>query len=90
MDWWNNGLVEQWIDGTMDWWNNGVMEYWNVGLPAIQQSNNPEIHHSNCMEGGFLMAQENGTRRLALIASKGTLDWAYPPFILASAAAMDW
>jgi peroxiredoxin family protein len=37
------------------------------------------------------MAGENGTRRLALIASKGTLDWAYPPFILASAAAsMDW
>jgi peroxiredoxin family protein len=37
------------------------------------------------------MAKENGTRRLALIASKGTLDWAYPPFILASAAAsMDW
>ncbi len=37
------------------------------------------------------MASENGRRRLALIASKGTLDWAYPPFILASAAAsMDW
>ncbi|MEE9464144.1 MAG: DsrE/DsrF/DrsH-like family protein [Candidatus Neomarinimicrobiota bacterium] len=32
-----------------------------------------------------------GKRRLALIASKGTLDWAYPPFILAStAAAMGW
>jgi peroxiredoxin family protein len=30
-------------------------------------------------------------RRLALIASKGTLDWAYPPFILSSAAvAMGW
>ncbi|MBK7407903.1 MAG: DsrE/DsrF/DrsH-like family protein [Saprospirales bacterium] len=30
-------------------------------------------------------------KRLALISSKGTLDWAYPPFILASAAAaMDW
>jgi peroxiredoxin family protein len=30
-------------------------------------------------------------KRLALIASRGTLDWAYPPFILASAAAsMDW
>ena len=30
-------------------------------------------------------------KRLALIASKGTLDWAYPPFILASAASsMDW
>jgi peroxiredoxin family protein len=37
------------------------------------------------------MAQANGKRRLALISSKGTLDWAYPPFILASAAAsMDW
>jgi len=30
-------------------------------------------------------------KKLALIASKGTLDWAYPPFILASAAAaMGW
>jgi len=31
------------------------------------------------------------SRKLALIASKGTLDWAYPPFILAStAAALDY
>ena len=30
-------------------------------------------------------------KRLALIASRGSLDWAYPPFILASAAgAMEW
>ena len=29
----------------------------------------------------------DGRKRLALIASKGTLDWAYPPFILASTAA---
>ncbi|MFQ5637082.1 MAG: DsrE/DsrF/DrsH-like family protein [bacterium] len=37
------------------------------------------------------MSKENGRRRLALISTKGTLDWAYPPFILASAAgAMDW
>jgi peroxiredoxin family protein len=40
------------------------------------------------------MASDSGNgkpKRLALIASKGTLDWAYPPFILASAAAaMDW
>lgn len=34
--------------------------------------------------------KEDRPRRLAIIASKGTLDWAYPPFILAStAAAMD-
>jgi peroxiredoxin family protein len=33
----------------------------------------------------------NAPRRLALIASKGTLDWAYPPFILATAgASMGW
>lgn len=30
---------------------------------------------------------EERPKRLALIASKGTLDWAYPPFILASTAA---
>ena len=30
-------------------------------------------------------------KKLALIASKGSLDWAYPPFILAStAAALDY
>ena len=33
---------------------------------------------------------KNNTKKFALIASQGTLDWAYPPFILAStAAAMD-
>jgi peroxiredoxin family protein len=33
----------------------------------------------------------NAPKRLALIASKGTLDWAYPPFILGTAAAsMGW
>ena len=33
----------------------------------------------------------NAPKRLALIASKGTLDWAYPPFILASTAgALGW
>ena len=34
------------------------------------------------------MTKKNGQdKRIALIASKGTLDWAYPPFILASTAA---
>ena len=33
------------------------------------------------------MTESNGQKRMALIASKGTLDWAYPPFILASTAA---
>ncbi len=38
-----------------------------------------------------MKSDSNAPKRLALIASKGTLDWAYPPFILASAAAaMGW
>ncbi len=37
------------------------------------------------------MSDKPQQRKLALVASKGTLDWAYPPFILAStAAAMGW
>lgn len=33
----------------------------------------------------------SNNKKLALIATKGTLDWAYPPFILAStAAALDY
>jgi peroxiredoxin family protein len=33
----------------------------------------------------------NRTPSMAIIATKGTLDWAYPPFILSStAAALDW
>ena len=31
--------------------------------------------------------EENKPKRMAIIASQGTLDWAYPPFILASTAA---
>lgn len=35
--------------------------------------------------------EENKTPSLALIVTKGTLDWAYPPFILAStASALGW
>jgi peroxiredoxin family protein len=35
--------------------------------------------------------QENKTPSMSIIATKGTLDWAYPPFILAStAAALGW
>jgi peroxiredoxin family protein len=37
------------------------------------------------------MSKSNGTKRIALVASKGTMDMAYPPLILASTAvSMDW
>ena len=36
-------------------------------------------------------AEENKTPRLSIMVTKGTLDWAYPPFIIgATAAAMGW
>ncbi len=36
-------------------------------------------------------AEDNKTRSLAIIATKGTMDWAYPPLILAStASALGW
>lgn len=38
-----------------------------------------------------MKSDPNAPKRLALISSKGSLDWAYPPFILASAGvAMGW
>jgi len=33
------------------------------------------------------MAEDRNTKRMSLIVTKGTLDWAYPPFILATTAA---
>lgn len=37
------------------------------------------------------MSDENNAKSMTIIVTKGTLDWAYPPFILASAAAaMGW
>ena len=38
-----------------------------------------------------MKSDPNAPKRLAMIASKGSLDWAYPPLILATAAgAMGW
>jgi peroxiredoxin family protein len=37
------------------------------------------------------MSEGNGQKRIALVASKGTMDMAYPPLILASTAvSLDW
>lgn len=43
------------------------------------------------IEAALRAREEAKTPALAIIASKGTLDWAYPPFILGStAAALGW
>ena len=37
------------------------------------------------------MPESSGAKRMSIIVTKGTLDWAYPPFILASTAgALGW
>jgi len=36
---------------------------------------------------GATMANDTNTKRMSMIVTKGTLDWAYPPFILATTAA---
>jgi peroxiredoxin family protein len=33
------------------------------------------------------MSDESGTKSMSIIVTKGTLDWAYPPFILSTTAA---
>src|ERR1700693_4563538 len=43
------------------------------------------------LEKQLRQREENHTPSMAIIATKGTLDWAYPPFILASTgAALGW
>ena len=46
--------------------------------------NGIEDPNSISFNGGNM--EEERPKRMALIASQGTLDWAYPPFILASTA----
>ena len=33
------------------------------------------------------MSKDSNTKSMSMIVTKGTLDWAYPPFILATTAA---
>ena len=52
-----------------------------------------ELEHwfDECFEDKMREREENKTPSMAIISTKGTLDWAYPPFILASTgAALGW
>ena len=52
-----------------------------------------ELNHwfDNRFEERLKATEENKTPSMSIIATKGTMDWAYPPFILAStAAALGW
>ncbi len=59
----------------------------------IEQQERAKFNHCFREEFEKLMEERETTRTksLALIATKGTLDWAYPPFILGTtAAALGW
>jgi hypothetical protein len=32
MEWWSNGVVEDWSGGGLEWWRIGVVEDWKVGV----------------------------------------------------------
>jgi len=65
---------------------------------AIDSSNDirmtqDELNHwfDNRFEERLKATEESKTPSMSIIATKGTMDWAYPPFILAStAAALGW
>jgi peroxiredoxin family protein len=54
-------------------------------------ANNPDIWFEKKFDEHMTKYQQNKTPTMAIVVTKGTLDWAYPPFILASsAAALGW
>lgn len=52
---------------------------------------NPDLWFEQKFEDHMKKYKENKTPSMAIVVTKGSLDWAYPPFILASsAAALGW
>ena len=60
-----------------------------VDMPVSGQNtlDEQEVRRIVREEVARAFAKDPGSRSAAIIASKGTLDWAYPPLILATAAA---
>jgi peroxiredoxin family protein len=65
----------------------------SAGLPADLQQHSAALDawFDQRLEKKLKEIEENKTPSLSIIATKGTMDWAYPPYILAStAAALGW
>jgi peroxiredoxin family protein len=58
-----------------------------IPMPEQTQPTEDDLRRIVREEVARAFAKDPGSRRAAIIASKGTLDWAYPPLILATAAA---
>jgi len=63
-----------------------VLQEAEAGRPAGTVTEE-EVRRIVREEVGAAFKKDPGARKCSLIASKGTLDWAYPPLILATAAA---
>ena len=61
------------------------------GTSAIAFTKNPDDWFEHKFEEHMKKYKANKTPSMAIVVTKGSLDWAYPPFILASsAAALGW
>ncbi len=58
---------------------------------ALAFKQNPDAWFEQKFEANMQRHKESKTPSMAIVVTKGSLDWAYPPFILASsAAALGW
>jgi peroxiredoxin family protein len=72
---------------------SNLVEKSSAGLPADLQKHGAALDawFDQRLEKKLKEIEENKTPSLSIIATKGTMDWAYPPFILAStASALGW
>ena len=63
-----------------------MLQETDAGRPAVAVTEE-DVRRIVREEVEAAFKKDPGTRKCSLIASKGTLDWAYPPLILANAAA---
>ena len=69
---------------------NNMIEQGGLGVDTVTQQQMDDWFDTRFSQQ-IKKYEESKTPSMSIIATKGTLDWAYPPFILAStAAAMGW
>ena len=62
-----------------------------AGIIPVSLADNPDAWFEQKFNENMQRKEDEHTTSMAIVVTKGTLDWAYPPFILAStAAALGW
>lgn len=63
----------------------------NTVISEVSMAENPDLWFEQKFDESMKKREEAHIPSMALVVTKGTLDWAYPPFILAStASALGW